>query len=258
MKKLILSFLIIVSISYNTYSQDILSLCASPIIEGDTVELQIITTGFTNIGGFQFALAWELSKLNFISVGNENTNLSGLAYNQIDDQQTIGLGVLRSLWFHPDGLSETLDDDSSIYSIFFTATDPSDIGSIGIVPHNEFPIEIIKVEGANVTTIDPVIDNTGCNTLSFTAFTTDLENIKISEVHVFPNPVRDVLELQSTDIHSGNIEIYNAQGKVVHLQKVINQTKVILHVQSLTPGYYSIQYLDIDGLKIKQAKFIKI
>jgi len=257
MKKLLLSILFISSMSLTAFSQD-LSLCASPIIDGNNVELQIKTTGFTNIGGFQFAVAWELSKLNFDGIGNENTDLPGLAYNQIDDHQTIGIGVLRSLWVHSGGLSETLDEESTIYSIFFTADDPSDIGTIGIVPHNEFPIEIVRVEGADVFTIDPVINNTGCNTLSILAFTTDVSDTEIVELNVYPNPVADFLEIQSEDFKDGVIEIYNAQGKLVQSQEIQNNNRVILNVQTLHAGYYNIRYSDVNRSKMYHAKFVKI
>lgn len=257
MKKLLLSILLIGAATLSGFSQD-LSLCASPIIDGNNIELQIKTTGFTNIGGFQFAVAWELSKLNFDGVGNENAELSGLAYNQIDDHQTVGIGVLRSLWVHPAGLVETLDEESSIYSIFFTATDPSDIGTIGIVPHNEFPIEIIRIEGADIFTIDPIINNTGCNTLSILAFTTDVRNTVIEEMTVFPNPVGDFLEIQSNDIQEGIIEIYNAQGKLVLSQVIQENDRLSLDVHALHAGYYNIRFSDINLAKIIHTKFIKI
>lgn len=257
MKKLLLSLLFIATISLTGFSQD-LSLCASPIIDGNTVELQIKTSGFTNIGGFQFAVAWELSKLSFDGVGNENVGLPGLAYNQIDDHQNIGIGVLRSLWVHAAGLSETLEEESTIYSIFFTANDPNNIGTIGIVPHNEFPIEVVRVEGADVFTIDPIINNTGCNTLSLLAFTTDVSNTQIGELTVYPNPVADFLEIQSKDFQEGVVEIYNAQGKLVQSQQFQNNSRIILDVKTLHVGYYTIRYSDINLSKNYHAKFIKI
>ena len=74
------------------------------------------------------------------------------------------------------------------------------------------------------------------NTLSSSNFTQN--NL---EVALYPNPVRDILNIEiENDIQS--IEIYNIQG-----QKVLSSNQKQINVSDLATGMYMVRIQDIDN-----------
>jgi alpha-tubulin suppressor-like RCC1 family protein len=63
----------------------------------------------------------------------------------------------------------------------------------------------------------------------------------LSDFKVFPNPVRDVLNIE-TDLDIQSVEIYNIQG-----QKVLSSNQKQINVSDLAAGIYMVQIQDIEN-----------
>lgn len=79
----------------------------------------------------------------------------------------------------------------------------------------------------------------------------DSQNDKLM---VYPNPVKDVLNIQLANAHTTVIEIVDMMGKVV-LRSVINSTHNIISVSSLPKGIYLLRSNE-GGIKLS-TKLIK-
>ncbi len=73
---------------------------------------------------------------------------------------------------------------------------------------------------------------------------------------VFPNPTKDVLHIDLTNVENGGIlSIYSMDGKLLQDQK-INEAQIIsLNLNHLSPGIYLCRYLS--GTEIKTVKISK-
>ena len=84
---------------------------------------------------------------------------------------------------------------------------------------------------------------------------TDISNIALPEISIFPNPTNDILNITSSETIS-EIEIVNALGQVV-LRKEINADNAVCDVNGLTAGIYIVRIHGTDMASITQKKFIK-
>lgn len=82
---------------------------------------------------------------------------------------------------------------------------------------------------------------------------TSVENIDSFDYRVFPNPANDHLTISGLKA-SGNIEIYDMQGKLLLNQKV-NETETI-EISALSPGLYIYRIFE-EQTKIKTGKLVK-
>lgn len=70
---------------------------------------------------------------------------------------------------------------------------------------------------------------------------------------IYPNPVKDVINIQSKDSGELNFQIYNTAGQIVRKGKSVDKK---VNAQSLSSGNYIIELTDKNGEKTTQ-KFIK-
>lgn len=82
-----------------------------------------------------------------------------------------------------------------------------------------------------------------------------LEEQKLEEIVVYPNPVKDYVTISSSDVEMDTIEIYNAIGQVIKSQKVVKGENIIL-LQQLSEGIYMLKILN-KGKILKINKIIK-
>ena len=90
------------------------------------------------------------------------------------------------------------------------------------------------------------IFNNGNNTLS-------IKNSKsISNVGMFPNPVKDILNFSSPEVKS--VEIYNILGSKIMSSKVLNYS---VNISTLKNGTYIVNCFNSNGEKLDTIKAIK-
>ena len=75
---------------------------------------------------------------------------------------------------------------------------------------------------------------------------------EVNEIYIFPNPVKELLNINSISENIENIEIINSLGISVSKLNFANKKEVILNLENLNNGIY---YLKINDNYIK--KFIK-
>lgn len=80
-----------------------------------------------------------------------------------------------------------------------------------------------------------------------------VQDQKISNVTLYPNPVKDVLNFSSPEVKS--VAIYSILGAKVMAKEITNSSA---DVSSLNAGVYIVNCFDIDGKKIDGLKLIKL
>ena len=76
-------------------------------------------------------------------------------------------------------------------------------------------------------------------------------NLALSDLKIYPNPVNDYLNIESKDEIS-TVSIYNLSGELISVNKAPNK---LLNVASLSSGFYILKVISEQG--IRQLKFIK-
>ena len=83
---------------------------------------------------------------------------------------------------------------------------------------------------------------------------TDIDDIDISEITIFPNPATDILNITSSETIS-EIEIVNVMGQVVKRIE-INRDNAVCDVEDLKAGVYIVR-ISTASATLSQRKFIK-
>ena len=84
---------------------------------------------------------------------------------------------------------------------------------------------------------------------------TDISDIALPEISIFPNPANDILNIISSE-HISEIEIVNALGQVVYRTEV-NANNTVCDVNGLVAGVYIVRIHGTDMASVIQKKFIK-
>jgi hypothetical protein len=75
-----------------------------------------------------------------------------------------------------------------------------------------------------------------------------------SEINVYPNPAKNILNFNFTNVDARTIDIYDMSGKLVNTTEVRNNTMTV-NVSEMSNGLYIYQIRDNDGNTIKFSKF---
>lgn len=75
------------------------------------------------------------------------------------------------------------------------------------------------------------------------------ENSLLNTAQVYPNPVKDQLNIEFSDAFSGKLEVINAIGQVVAAKAVNNDKKIRLDLSQLAKGIYSVKLSSGDTQK---------
>lgn|GEM_PF-1539792 len=82
------------------------------------------------------------------------------------------------------------------------------------------------------------------------------ENNSGSGINIFPNPVKDKIKIQSSNLKIEKIEIVNLHGKIIYAESFSGRKNVELYTGNLADGFYSLKIYS--EKKTGNLKFIKI
>ncbi|MEM6770962.1 MAG: cohesin domain-containing protein, partial [Bacteroidota bacterium] len=100
--------------------------------------LEVTTENFTNIAGFQFAIVYDQTHLQFNPATSGSTNaVAGLQLSNLEP------GVIRALWADPGAVGNNLDDGTNLINLCFTVLIPC-----------ETDVDIIDVAGTPIRATD--------------------------------------------------------------------------------------------------------
>jgi hypothetical protein len=74
-------------------------------------------------------------------------------------------------------------------------------------------------------------------------------------VTFYPNPSRSVLNVTTMNSKGGTLYVRSIEGREMMKTAILDNTQ--LNIESLIPGMYMLEFIDLDGIKMS-AKFIKI
>ena len=76
--------------------------------------------------------------------------------------------------------------------------------------------------------------------LEITELYSSLEDITNSKIRLFPNPVTDLLNIETSDLGKSEVSVYNMSGEL-YLSKLILSPKETISLNKLKDGIYSVQ-----------------
>ncbi|MFK7807210.1 MAG: T9SS type A sorting domain-containing protein [Saprospiraceae bacterium] len=82
---------------------------------GDSIQVDVKVANFDSLFSFDFTIIWDESILEFSSIGNLNLAHMDAAIGLTN----VESGVIFVGWFDTDATTETVDDETVIFSIFF-------------------------------------------------------------------------------------------------------------------------------------------
>jgi Secretion system C-terminal sorting domain len=89
--------------------------------------------------------------------------------------------------------------------------------------------------------------------VTFRPSTLGLAEASDNSVHIFPNPVNDVLNVRYPGTQVLNAEVFDAMGRRV----ITDNMSRVLAVQALVPGSYVLVLRDISGATVVRTRFVK-
>ena len=115
-------------------------------------------------------------------------------------------------------------------------------------------VTYVKVAGTDDITATVISTSPGCfDSTTSPIFTVSDSHVAVinlitSQVHIYPNPVYDVLHLDNVDKQTG-YSLLTIVGSVIKQNTLVSGHNVI-SLQSLPPGVYMLEILNRDGEKI--------
>jgi hypothetical protein len=186
---------------------------------GSSISVDVSVVDFENILAMQFSINWNPEVLEFNSISS---------FEALPDYSSANfgtnaahLGKLSTLWVDNLLSGVTLDDSSSLFTIYFTVVGADESSSLVAIASDPTPIEISDIDG-NVL---PVILDNGMITVvgplsidpSLTVQSNDLFTMYQNEPNPFDN--QSVIRFDLRESTEVEFLLYNVNGKLVHSSK---------------------------------------
>jgi hypothetical protein len=202
------------------------------------VWVPVKANNFQRIGGFQFTMQWDLTKLQF----NTIDSVGGALNMQGDYNGSDTSGSLTIAWTSPNGTSSNVPDDSTLFYVGYKV-----IGAAG-------DTALISIDSA-ITPIE--VDDSDLNVLNYTLLNgkainatciTSVDEIMVGDIRlaVAPNPFTGYTNLFFDLPGSENVQIkvYNDLGQTVQTRQAIfnaGKNEVEIGAQLLS-GIYLVSF----------------
>ncbi len=164
----------------------------------------------------------------------------------------------------PNGWNSQVCDPISCWAPFVNANpQPLEIAAGGsMLLDLHFQPAEIEGTGTSVIHVWSVADSANVNitmTYSADAYTVGIEDDPISQIKVYPNPVRDNLTIDvGVDTHVRYVEVYNLIGrKMAHYSIPYNVGKYRINASALPEGLYFVKMLNDNYEQLTTRSFAK-
>ncbi len=180
---------------------------------GATFSLDLQVEDFEMITGLQFSINWDPEVLEFVNV--DNFGLPGLTTDGNFGMMQVDQGILRFAWFQQELTGVTLDDMSSIFSVWFKVVGNSSNTTQVTITDEPIIVEVVSTSGMMPYTIqNGTITVMGPNAANET-LSSDFVLYQNS-----PNPFTDVTYIRF-DLNKNSqthLSIYDQAGRVVYTE----------------------------------------
>jgi hypothetical protein len=147
---------------------------------------------------------------------------------------------------------------SNITSTPTNFTTPNCNGSVSINPSGGMPIYNISWSSGSTTNLcegwytATIIDANGCAITDsvYVDFVTGIEELNATGIFVYPNPVKDILTINSQK-EIGEIKIHDVVGKLIY-HELIKNINAVIDVKELDAGVYFLKAENYRGKFVKQ------
>ena len=200
--------------------------------KGDLVEVAITTTSFSELLGYQLALAFNPNILTFQQLipSDQQTNL-------VVNPAQVANGVLPILWYASESASDRLatSKETPLFTITFIAQQAGNLADLLEINRQHLSVEAV-IEGNMVADIAL---NFGSSTVASTAF---------QFTKIYPNPATQTawLAIDNPIQQTAKIQVLNVHGQMLLEQTSLlseGQQTITLPVSNIGDGVYYVAIL---------------
>lgn len=177
---------------------------------GANIHLDVQVANFTQVTGTQFSMNWDANVLQF--VGIDNFGLPGLSLDGNFGTLDVSQGKLRFAWYQQELTGVTLNDMSTIFSVWFKTISEPPASTQVTISNDPIVVEVVGVQGVlNYEIENGMITFAGVNASTET-ITEDFVLFQNS-----PNPFTDLTYI-SFNLDAGTqarLSIYDQSGKSI-------------------------------------------
>ncbi len=231
-----------------------------------TVDVDLVVQDFTDVTLIQLFMFWDESVLEVDQQISANPELPGfLSILPEEDMADPSKGKLRINWFDGVGV-RTLADDAVLCSFRFniigsecseTSFTIADLGDAMTSPSLVIDVQAINASGIEqigLETVTPLmytVPGEGCES-------TSTEELRIASVRIYPNPVRDNLQVTFNNHQpdESSIMIYNEDGRLLS-QNPLRNIESNIDISNINNGIYFYEIQD-KGIVVNTGKIMKI
>ncbi|MEM1320751.1 MAG: cohesin domain-containing protein [Bacteroidota bacterium] len=205
---------------------------------GDTVCVDVLTTGFNAMVSFQYTLEWDTSVLEYISF---NDNI--LPPTTFTGTTMTGDGRFTFQWFDATTLGQTLSDSTQLYNFCFEVK--GDCGDSSLVRITNGPPTVIEASQD---------DGTGTGNTVFIAMDTIPGVIRVCDNSVDPIVVTDttITNIDCFGDATGAIDI-TVDGGVPGYTYLWSNAETSQDISGLTAGTYTVTITDSGSSSIVET-----
>lgn len=228
-----------------------------------------INTGFNNVF-YSKARSMARFGLLILNKGNWNGNqiMTDTAYfNQmVNTSQSLNESY-GYLWWLNGKNSFMVPSSQFVFQGSLMPSAPNDLIAalgkngqiINVVPSKN----MVVVRMGNAPTVSQFISTTFNDTIwqklnEIMCQTLDINNYKKPDFHIFPNPAKNTITIQSSDLINKNVNviIYNKLGEIIYDEKTPFKSSFIINVERFQKGIYILDISDDAGNTMRQKIII--
>ena len=227
--------------------------------------MDIIVSDFTDVTSFQLFLFWDETVLEVAEVVDLHPSLVGfVAILPEQDAAQPRTDKLRLNWF--DGVNfQTLDDGNSLATVRFNIVgEQCDVSGFSIRDLGDQPaekIEVLTIANDGVTYINLDLEYQATNFQipgQGCASPTSTEELAVATVRIYPNPVRDNLQVsfKNHTPKESSLIIYDEDGRLLS-QNPLTNVESNIDISDINNGIYFYEIHD-KGIVVDQGRIMKI
>ena len=117
--------------------------------QGQTVEVDVNVSGFSDVTSMQFSINWDSTILDFRSVGNLTDLLPGFTTNEIGIVD-VAAGAIRVAWFDNTISGISTPDDTNLFTLTFELIGGAGTNSSITISDTPIVIEFTALDGSTI------------------------------------------------------------------------------------------------------------